>query len=91
MSNISIVYRFFILIVFFLFNSSEILLDKSSHAEDLSSAEQIELRQQYQKQLTTFRVVSCTFHNKLAVPVTYLLLTGTAGARGLRNMAGHLQ
>lgn len=37
-------------------SNSEILLDKSSHAEDLSSAEQIELRQQYQKQLTTFRV-----------------------------------
>ncbi|EDW90873.2 LOW QUALITY PROTEIN: uncharacterized protein Dyak_GE13493 [Drosophila yakuba] len=36
-------------------SNSEILLDKSSHAEDLSSAEQIELRQQYQQQLTTFR------------------------------------
>ncbi|EDW47459.1 GM20404 [Drosophila sechellia] len=36
-------------------SNSEILLDESSHAEDLSSAEQIELRQQYQKQLTTFR------------------------------------
>ncbi|KAH8345472.1 hypothetical protein KR084_002113 [Drosophila pseudotakahashii] len=33
----------------------EILLDKSSHAEELTAAEQIELRQQYQQQLTTFR------------------------------------
>ncbi|KAH8389019.1 hypothetical protein KR200_005635 [Drosophila serrata] len=36
-------------------SNTDILLDKSSHAEELSSAEQIELRQQYHQQLTTFR------------------------------------
>ncbi|XP_017069300.1 midasin [Drosophila eugracilis] len=36
-------------------SNAEILLDKSSNAQELSSAEQIELRQQYQQQLTTFR------------------------------------
>ncbi|KAH8280488.1 hypothetical protein KR018_008600 [Drosophila ironensis] len=33
----------------------ELLLDKSSHAEDLTAAENIKLRQQYHQQLTTFR------------------------------------
>ncbi|KAH8321594.1 hypothetical protein KR074_009789 [Drosophila pseudoananassae] len=33
----------------------ELLLDKSSHAQDLTSAEQIELRQHYHQQLTSFR------------------------------------
>ncbi|KAH8401432.1 hypothetical protein KR009_005450 [Drosophila setifemur] len=36
-------------------SNTELLLDKSTNAEELSSAEQIELRQQYHQQLTTFR------------------------------------
>ncbi|XP_034479634.1 midasin [Drosophila innubila] len=37
-------------------SNTELLLDKSTHAQDLSTAEQIELRQMYQQQLTNANV-----------------------------------